>query len=474
MTEKNYIAVDLGAESGRVMLGEIGSDKMSIREIHRFANSPVKENGSMRWDFENIMAHIKTGLAKAVKENKNITSMAVDTWGVDFGLLDKNGDLLENPYHYRDSRTENIFEKAFEVMFDRDIYDNTGIQLMPINSLFQLFAYKRQRPDIFNKADKLLFMPDLIAYHLTGKLQAEYTIASTSQMLDMRTGNWSENVLSAFDIPRKLLSDIFHPGSVIGKIKGDIAKEIGCEPFDVVAVGNHDTASAVAGIPANQNSNWAYLSSGTWSLMGCEAPTPTITDKSFEYQFTNEGGVGKTIRLLKNITGLWIVQQCRQFWAEQGQQFSYSELTEMAENAEAGSAVIDVNHQPFLSPGNMPNKINDYLKATNQAPIDDKGLMIRVILESLAVKYAEVISMLQEISSQSIDVLHIVGGGIKNSLLNQLTANAAGKTVITGPAEATVVGNILVQAIASGQINSIEAGRELTANSFELNKYQPQ
>lgn len=473
MAGKFYIAVDLGAESGRVMLGQVTEEKLSLEEIHRFSNTPLEQDGSLRWDFEHLMTEIRKGLGKAVKQQKQITSIAVDTWGVDFGLLGDNGQLLENPYHYRDSRTDGMLDEAFSILPKEKIYENTGTQFMQINSLYQLLAYRKQNSQLFAKAKKLLFMPDLVAYYLTGKIQAEYTIASTSQLMDMKTGKWSQPILQAFDISPELLPSIVKPGRASGKLKKELARQIGCKPVPVVTVGCHDTASAVAGVPASSDRRWAFLSSGTWSLMGMEYPHAIVNSKSFEHQFTNEGGVQDTIRVLKNVTGLWLVQQCRSCWAEQGTELSYSQLTEMARSAEPFKAKLDVDYEPFLSPGDMPEKINTYLSSTGQKTIDNEGQMVRVMVEGLAARYAEVIKMLEELSEEKIELIHLVGGGIKNTLLNQLTADATGKKVITGPAEATATGNILMQSMASGQISSISQGRRLVAESFDLNCYQP-
>ncbi len=469
----NFIAVDLGAESGRVMLASLGEGKISLQQVHRFANAPVEQQNSLRWDFQKIFSEIKTGIKKAFAVTSSIESIGVDTWGVDFGLIDENGTLLENPYHYRDKRNEGVLEKACQIVPKRDIYFNTGIQFLPFNSLYQLLAYKWQKPDVLSKASKLLFMPDLFVYFLTGAIGAEYTIASTSQMMDMNTGRWSQKLLQAFDLPANILPEIIQPGTNIGTLKKEIAEELSCNQLPVIAVGSHDTASAVAAIPAPQGQSWAYLSSGTWSLLGAEIPKPVISDTSFRMEFTNEGGVEGSIRLLKNIMGLWFVQQCRSQWSKEGLHYDYAELTEMAANAEPFTALIDTEYKDFLSPGNMPEKINQFLQSTKQQAIEDKGQMVRVILESLAVCYRQVLQMLEKLLAKEIDVLHVVGGGSKNQLLNQLTADATGKKVIAGPAEATVIGNIIMQAVSSGHISCITDARKIIADSFEITEYSP-
>jgi rhamnulokinase len=473
MAKSGYIAVDLGAESGRVMLAELAGGKITLREMHRFANGPTQEGDSLRWDFNKLMTEIIAGIGKAAAACPNARSIGVDTWGVDFGLLDKSGKLIENPYHYRDSRNNGMMEKVFAIVPRQKVYLHTGIQFMQFNSLYQLFAYKTQKPDVVAKADKLLFMPDLIVHALTGFIGAEYTIASTSQMVDMKTSKWADELIAALDLPRRILPDLVMPGIKVGTLKKEIAEKLGCAPISVVESGGHDTASAVAGVPAAGNRPWAYLSSGTWSLMGIETPMAVVNETSMAMDMTNEGGVLNTIRLLKNIMGLWLVQECRRQWAKEGQELDYGQLAEMAAAAKPFAAVISTEQPEFMAIGDMPNKINAYLTKTGQKPIQDKGQMIRVILESLAVRYAEVMDMLEKLGGRKIEVLHIVGGGTKNELLNQFTADATGKTVMTGPVEATVLGNVLMQAVTAGDVMSLTEGRKIIADSFEMKTYSP-
>jgi rhamnulokinase len=469
----HYIAVDLGAESGRVMLGTVEGGRISIQEMHRFATGPLEQEGSLRWDFSRLMSEIKAGLAKALTIQPRVASIGVDTWGVDFGLLDAKGQLIENPYHYRDKRTERMMEKAFSLMPRDEIYQHTGIQFMPFNSVFQLLALKTQHPEVLARTKNLLFMPDLITYFLTGEVSVEYTIASTSQMMDMATGKWSELVLKALDLPMGILPKVVLPGSSKGTLRKDLAKELGTGAIPVVAVGTHDTASAVAGVPVTTAKGWAYLSSGTWSLMGIETPKAVINATTSELSFTNEGGVAGTIRVLKNIMGLWLVQECRRHWAGQGEDLDYSRITQMAAAAKPFQSAIFIEHGEFLSPGRMPEKINLFLRSTGQAEINDKGQMARAVLESLALRYADVMDSLEKLNGSKIDVLHIVGGGIKNELLNQFAADATGKTVVTGPVEATVLGSVLMQAAAAGQIKSLAEGRAIVGESFETKTYKP-
>lgn len=470
---RHYVAIDLGAESGRVMLGAVDDHRICIEEVYRFPNGPVTQDGTLRWDMDNLLRQIKIGLAKAVHAQPHVTSIGIDTWGVDFGLLDQQGRLIEHPYHYRDLRTEGMMEKAFGLMPRLEIYRNTGIQFMPFNSLFQLLALKLQCPEVLSQALWLLFMPDLIGYCLTGQISVEYTIASTSQMMDMNTGRWARPVLEALGLPESILPEVIQPGSLKGMLKDQIAAELGISPVAVVAVGSHDTASAVAAVPVSSSKAWAYLSSGTWSLMGIETSRPLITDQTCQLGFTNEGGVDGTIRVLTNIMGLWLVQECRRYWLEAGKELDYSQLVQMAGQARPFAAILDVDREEFLAPGRMPQKINAYLERTGQSPVEDPGQMVRVILEGLALRYAQVMLNLEQVSGRDIEVLHIVGGGIKNELLNQFTADATGKMVITGPAEATGVGNILMQAKASGQIRSLADGRAMVARSFQTRTYQP-
>lgn len=471
---KQYIAVDLGAESGRVMLGSLSAGKLALEEIYRFSNVSLEQNGSLRWDFNRQVGEVETGIAKAVKRADGpIAGIGVDSWGVDFGLVGADGKLIENPYHYRDSRTNGMMEKAYEFMPKREIYENTGLQFLQFNTVYQLLAMRLANSDALAKAKNLLFIADLFGYYLCGRVYCEYTLASTSQLMDMRTAQWSKAIFDKLSLPIEIMSAIVKPGTVVGQLTAKFAKKIGCDPIPVIAVASHDTASAVAAVPAEQN-NWAYLSSGTWSLCGVEVPKAIIDDRTFKYSFTNEGGVENTIRLLKNIMGLWLVQECRRQWQRDGVELSYDQVTEMAQEAEPFAAYTDPNYGQFLSPGDMPKKINDYLTHTGQKAISEKGQLIRVILESLALKYRWAVERIEDITGKTIDCLRIVGGGIQNELLCQFTANAVAKRVIAGPAEATAAGNILMQAKATGQINTLAQARKIVRNSFELKEYQPQ
>ena len=470
-----YIAVDLGAESGRVMLASTDTGKIALQEMHRFATRGFTDSdNTLRWNFDRLMGEIYTGIEKTLSVQSDIKSIGVDTWGVDYGLLDGDGKLIENPYHYRDSRTDGMIEYSRTVMPKEDIYNNTGIQTMFFNTLYQLIACKQQRPELLENAKHLLFMPNLIMYYLCGNISAEYTDASTSQLLDMKTGQWSDAIVGAFDLPKSILPEIVQPGTTVGKLKIELAEKWNCSQIPIVAVGTHDTASAVAAVPSDNKTNWAYLSSGTWSCMGLEIPDAIISERTAAIDVTNEGGVENTIRLLKNIIGLWPLQECKRYWADKGDDLDYGQMVKMAIDSKPFAGKLDMDHEPFFTPGKMPEKINEYLKSTGQHEIEDKGQMIRVLLESLADKYNYVLKLLEDVTGENIDIMHIVGGGCQNELLNQLTANAIGKKVITGPVEATVLGNVLVQAMAAGQLKSLQQAREMLSSSFELKQFLPE
>lgn len=471
--KREYIAVDLGAESGRVMLGRVSTGRLSLQEVHRFTNGPIETAEGLRWDFDKLFSEAKTGIAEAIKQSEGqISGIAVDSWGVDFGLLGEDGRLVENPYHYRDSRTDGMLDKAFELMDKREIYANSGIQFMQINTVYQLLSMRLANSKVPAKTRALVLMADLVAYYLCGRAFAGYTLASTSQLLDMRSGLWSAEIFDRLKLPIEIMPEVVRPGQVVGQLKRELCDEFGCGPINVIVAGSHDTACAVAAVPA-KGKNWAYLSSGTWSPMGIEASEAFINDKTFEYQFTNEGGVEDTILLLKNIMGLWVLQECRRQWEREGDDLSYAELTAMAEEAKPFAAYLDPDYGGFLSPGDMPAKVNEYLAETGQETIDDKGRMVRAILESLALKYRSVMEALEDVTAETIETLHIVGGGIQNELLCQFAANATGKRVIAGPIEATSSGNILMQARATGQIGSAEEIREIVGKSFDIKYYEP-
>lgn len=467
-----HIAVDLGAESGRVMLGVLEDGKLQLEEIHRFANGAMEFENTLRWDIHKIWNEILEGINKACADNTQIDSIGVNTWGVDYVLLDENNELIGLPYHYRDVRTDEIAEEMYSNFTSEELYQITGIQTMTLNTVFQLFAFLKQHPDEFKKVHQLLYMPDYISYLLTGKMYNEFTIASTSQMMDMRTLKYSDKILNKLCIPKSIFPEMIMPGNVIGNMLPEIASQIGIDSVPVIAVASHDTGSAVVGTPADMTSNWAYLSSGTWSLMGLESENVVINEKSTELQLTNEGGIEGRIRLLKNIVGLWCVQECKKDWASQGIDYDYSQITEMAMAAEPFAAFMNIEDKSFYSPGNMEQRIKDYLSETGQTNDVDHGQIVRTILEGLAYRYSEVMSKIEEVTDSQVDVLHIVGGGSRNGLLNQLTADALGKKVIAGPVEATVCGNILVQALGQKKVDSLQQIRNIIASSFEFKTYE--
>jgi rhamnulokinase len=473
MENRNYIAVDMGAESGRVMLGSIDGVNLKLEEMHRFATGATPREDGLHWDFARLFGEIKKGIKKAVGSARGkIESIAVDSWGVDYGMLDENGELLYDPYHYRDSRTNGMMEKVAALAGGREaIYNHTGIQFMQINTLYQLHSTKLNNPELFEKCSKIVMIADLVAYMLCGRAFCEYTLASTSQMLDMKSGGWSVPLLEAIGIDPAMMAEVVAPGTVVGRLTEQMASELGCERFNVVAAGSHDTASAVAAVPVVEEGGWAYLSCGTWSLLGVEVPKAIINDQTYSEDITNEGGVFNTIRLLKNIMGLWLLQECRRIWKQDGKNYTYDELMYMAMETEPVDYRIDPDYPGFLAPDNMPAEINKHLRERGLPEINDIGMMVRVIFESLAAKYEEVLKKFEFITDTPIETLHIVGGGIRQELLCKLTAEVTGRKIVTGPAEATAAGNILIQAIASGQVADLSAAREIVANSFELKTY---
>lgn len=472
MAVSKFLAIDLGASSGRVIVGILENGKISLEEVHRFPNGQVHLFNSSYWNVFSLFEEIKKGLALASeKGHSDIESIGIDTWGVDFGLIGKNGQLLEMPHTYRDLRTDGITEKVFEKISNDEVYGITGIQLMQINSLYQLYSLKLHNQPLLDLCDKLLFMPDIFSYFLTGEKKSEYTIASTSQMLNTKTKTFDEKIFSTLGLSQSICAPIVMPGTVIGKLLPEIAKETGLKEIDVVAVGCHDTASAVAAVPAVGN-NWAYLSSGTWSLIGIETEEPVI-DLSLQNSFTNEGGVGGKIRFLNNTMGLWFIQEIKKSWERNGENLSFDEITKSASLAKEFVAVIDPDDKLFMNPPDMVEAIKEFCLKTNQDKPQTKGEFARVVLESLALKYKTILEKIEKLSNKKIEKLHIVGGGTQNELLNQLTANATGKQVAAGPIEATALGNIMVQAIAKGKIESLQKGREIIAKSFPVKIFEP-
>ncbi len=472
MSRSKFLAIDLGAESGRAFVGILDNKRIILEEIHRFPNVPVHVSGHLHWDVFALFNHIKEALRLAVqKGHTDIESMAVDTWGVDFGLL-KTDDTMDLPFTYRDPRTNGMMEKVFAKISSDEIYSRTGIQLMQINSLYQLYSMIDGGDASLDDYAKLLFIPDIFNYFLTGEKVSEYTIASTSQLLNAESGKFDESIFSALGLPYRLMCPIVKPGTVVGKLLPAVAFEVGLKNVDVVAVGSHDTASAIAAVPA-AGTNWAYLSSGTWSLIGIEADKPIINAASRENNFTNEGGVGGKIRFLKNIMGLWLLQELKRIWEKDGESYTYDGFVNMARSAGEFRCVIDPDDDSFFNPPDMNVAIMDFCERTGQTSPDSKGETVRIVLESLAFKYKSAIGKLAAITGKRIETLHVVGGGSQNEMLNQFTANAAGIPVVAGPVEATTLGNVLVQAMAKGRIETLESARQIVGESFPLKRYYP-
>jgi rhamnulokinase len=463
-------AVDLGAESGRVLVGSFDGDRLKIEDVHRFPNAPVRVGGTLHWDVLRLFGDIVTGLGRAGAAG-DLTSVAVDTWGVDFGLLDARGRLLANPVHYRDRRTDGILDRAFSLVRRDEIYRVTGIQFMAINTVYQLLAMVAAGDPLLRAADRMLLMADLFASFLSGARVAEYTLASTSQALDARARDWARPMLAELGIPTGLLPELVPPGTDVGSLTGDLAEAAGLHATRVILPASHDTASAVVGTPLASPST-AYLSSGTWSLIGLEVPDPIISDVSLAADLTNEGGVGD-IRLLRNVTGLWLVQESRRALWPSGDAPSYEALADMAASAPPFTAFIDPDDERFAHPGDLPARVREFCAEGGQPVPPDTATVMRVLLESLALRYASVIDQLAAASGQPIDAIHVVGGGSQHRLLCQLTADASGLPVRAGPVEATAIGNLAVQAIAAGELASVAEARALTARSFPITSYEP-
>lgn len=463
-----YLAVDLGAESGRVISGFFSNDRLHLKEIHRFQNSGVRLGEHLHWDILNLWCEIKKGLALA---DGPVRSIGVDTWGVDFGLLDADDILIGNPYHYRDKRTDGMMEAVFGILPRVEVYERTGIQFMQLNSLYQLVAMVRDNPSALSIAERLLNMPDLFNFFLTGKKTNEYTISSTTQCYNPTIDNWDFDMLSRLGIPTRIFGEITDPGTILGNLRTSIAEEIGYST-SVISGAGHDTACAIAAVPASGD-DYIYLSSGTWSLMGVLLDKPIISPESMAADMTNEGGVDGKIRFLKNIVGLWLVQACRQQWVREGQDLSYNDLTRMASEAPSLTSLITPGDKRFLAPKNMADEIQAFCQETGQPSPESKGAIVRTVLESLALEYQSVSVQIEHLTGRDYPVIHIIGGGTQNKLLNQLTANATGKKVVAGPIEATAIGNILIQAVAMDELTSLDEATEILNRSFDVKNYVP-
>lgn len=467
------VAIDLGATSGRVVLGKYTDKGIQMTEIHRFQNNIIKVNGRSYWDLFGLWHEILTGLRKAVLSGEKVESIGVDTWGVDFVLLGKDGQILSQPRSYRDTYTCGIPEKFFNHISQKTLYERTGIQIMNFNTIFQLYAMRQERNSSLEAADKLLFIPDAIIWMLSGSQVCEYTILSTSALMNPDTHDFDEEILSAAGLSRELFGKIIMPGEVAGILSDEVASETGLGKIPIIAVAGHDTGSAVAAVPADDD-NFAYLSSGTWSLMGVEIPSPIVTGKSFEMNFTNEGGAEGNIRFLKNITGMWLLERCRAEWKNEGRNYSYSQIASMIEGVEPFRSIIDPDDPAFANPDDMRSAIRDYCLSHGEVPPSSDAEYIRCIFESLALKYRFVLNRLRELSGKNIGRLHVIGGGSLNAALNQMIADSLGIPVVAGPAEATTAGNLMAQFVGLGKAESMSDMRKTLASDSSLRRFEPE
>ncbi len=473
MTPQHFLAIDLGATSGRVILATLSDEQIELDVLHRFPNRLIEVGGKYYWNIYALYEEILTGLSEAGKRAVKINSIGIDTWGVDFVAVAEDGTLCGLPRAYRDPYTNGIPEEYFTKCPRKEVYDRTGIQIMNFNSLFQLYAQQKEGSSALKNAASILFMPDALSYLLTGNKVCEYTILSTSQFMDPRTKQIDETLLDVAGVRKELFPEVVMPGTVVGNLSASIAKQCGLEEIPVIAVAGHDTGSAVAAVPA-EGEGFAYLSSGTWSLMGVELKEPEITDESFEMNFTNEGGVDGTTRFLKNITGMWLLEQCRAAWKKQGKEYSYPEIMRMVQKTSPSVDLLDPDAREFAAPTDMPSAIRLYCEARAMAVPEDDATMVRLIFDSLAAKYAEVLDKLRQVAPFEIKTLHVIGGGAQNDLLNQMTATACGIPVVAGPSEATALGNVMVQARAAGLVGSLDEMRRYIRRSIRTKSYTPE
>lgn len=471
LSDKRVLAFDFGASSGRAIIATYNGKTINLEEIHRFSNDPVNVRGTLYWDILRLFFEIKQGITKAIHHG-GFDAIGIDTWGVDFGLLDQNGQLLQNPVHYRDERTVNSMEELGRVLPLSELYDETGIQLLRLNTIFQLFSLTKAQPQLLERAQSLLLVPDLLAYMLTGEKYAEYTEASTTQMLDPKTGDWAYGVLEKVGIPTRLLPKIIDAGDTYGMLSADICEELGCESVPVIAVATHDTGSAVAAVPT-QSDDFIYISCGTWSLFGTECQKPCINELTRKYNLTNEGGFGRTTRLLKNIMGLWQIQESRRQWIREGFDVSYADLEKEALAEAPFRCFIDPDDPSFETPGNQPKRVQDYCRRTGQYVPQTRGEIMRCIYESLALKYRMTFDAIKEVTGAGYESIHMIGGGTKDKLLCQMTADACNCNVVAGPIEATAMGNVAVQFIALGEISGLKEARKIIADSEDPKYYAP-
>lgn len=479
MAYKAYLAVDLGASSGRHVLGRFDGQNLTLEELYRFDNGPVEALGTLYWDLLSLWSHVKHGLrAAASRAGGPVVSVGVDTWGVDFGLLARDQSLLANPVHYRDSRTNGMMERAFSIVPREEIFRHTGLQFMQFNTLYQLLAMRLADSPILQMAHWFLMMPDLFHWLLTGQKSNEFTNATTTQFYDPLGGNWAFDLLKKFRLPVEIFGPITMPGTELGSLRSAVASETGLNGTRVVLPGTHDTASAVMAVPAaskpGARPDWCYISLGTWALLGIESPRPLVTDKVLQLNFTNEGGVGGTYRVLKNICGLWLVQECRRVWNQAGKNYGWEDLNRLSAAAKPLVAFIDPDAQDFLAPEDMPEAIRAFCRRTGQVVPADEGAVVRCALESIAMKFRYVLEMCEELAGGRIETIHIVGGGTQNKQLCQAAADACARRVVAGPIEATAIGNLMMQAVAAGDVADIAQARDVIRRSFPVEEYLPQ
>lgn len=475
-----HLAIDVGASGGRVLAGAVSDSSVSLEEVHRFENGPRYIGKRLVWNLLDIWEQIQTGLQKAAdRYGDQIVSVGADTWGVDYVLLDRNDDLVGPAFCYRDARTFGVMDQAFQKISRDSIFQNTGLQFMELNTAYQLYSMRLENSPLLDVADRFLMIPDFIHWLLCGQSSNEFTNASTTQLLDPQTRTWSAPVLDALTIPKHLFQSPLQPATKLGKLTSRVAQQTHLsEHVEVILPATHDTGSAVLAVPgrsfAQRQPDWCYISCGTWSLMGVELSEPVLTHACQEFNFTNEGGVDGSVRLLKNISGLWLVQQCRQQWKREGRDFSWSELSELARRAPSMTAVIDPDDPTLAAPDHMPEAIRQYCRRTSQRVPETEGEIIRCALESLALRYRQVLEMLEQLVGNRLDTIHLVGGGVQNELLCQFAANACERPIVAGPVEATALGNILMQAVGSGCVANVEEAREMVRNSPGIRIYKPQ
>ncbi|CAI6029831.1 rhamnulokinase [Cohnella sp. JJ-181] len=468
----DILAYDLGASSGRALLGRLRGGRIETEELHRFPNDPVQVGGRLHWDILRLLHEIKQALLKAKQRGTDIQSIGIDSWGVDFGFIGSDGELLGNPYHYRDGHTAGIMPRVFAEIPEAELFARTGIQFQPFNTIFQLYAMKQANNPLLREARRILMIPDLLRYFLTGELHGEFTNATTTQLYNATAKAWDRELLAKLDLPADWFGPVLSPGDQAGTLSAAVTEELGMPAIPVYAVAEHDTGSAVVAVPALEE-HFAYLSCGTWSLIGTEVTEPVLADRARELNFTNEGGACGTYRFLKNIMGLWIVNESRRAWEREGHAYSFPELVGMAEAAPAFASFIDPDDDLFMPPGDMPGRIAEYCRRTGQRPPAGVGETMRCILESLALKYRYALERIEELTGRTYGGLYMVGGGIQNTLLCRWTASAIGKPVWAGPAEGSAIGNLAVQWIASGELADLREARRVIRDSFDVLTYEP-